>query len=82
MRHSLIAMLISALPLTGCMWPPATLDLSLDKPTTRDKYVVAIHPQAADIVINRLHDGRFSYIGALPKRPMIRSRNQDTGKCI
>jgi hypothetical protein len=55
MRYSTIAMLISALPLAGCMRPPATLDLSLDKPTTQDKYIVAIHPQAADIVINRLH---------------------------
>jgi hypothetical protein len=37
------------------MKPPATLDLSLNKPTEGQKYVVAIQPQAPMIALNKLH---------------------------
>jgi len=46
---------IATLALAGCMKPPATLDLSLNKPTDGQKYIVAIQPQNPAIAINRLH---------------------------
>lgn len=54
MRHFFIA-LLGVLPLAGCMRPPATLDLSLNKPTTEHKYIVALQPQSEFIAINQLH---------------------------
>jgi hypothetical protein len=55
MRKALAIALLGSLPLVGCMTPPTTLDLSLDKLTEAQKYVVAIQPQASMITINRLH---------------------------
>jgi hypothetical protein len=55
MRKALAIALLASLPLAGCMKPPATLDLSLNKPTEGQKYVVAIQPQAPMIALNKLH---------------------------
>lgn len=55
MRNKIILALFGVGCLAGCMSPPAALDLSLNKPTTLQRYVVAIHPQAASIAINQLH---------------------------
>jgi hypothetical protein len=55
MRKAIAIVLLGSLPLAGCMKPPATLDLSLNKATVEQKYVVAIQPQTQVISINRLH---------------------------
>lgn|SRR5512139_1135385 len=55
MRHSIAFTLLGVLPLAGCMKPPATLDLSLTRPTDQHRYVVAIQPRDEVIAINRLH---------------------------
>jgi YtkA-like len=55
MRKSLSIVAIANLALAGCMTPPASLDLSLNKPSEAQKYVVAIQPQSPVITLNRLH---------------------------
>lgn len=55
MSPRITLLVLGSLALAGCMKPPATLDLSLTRPTAQQKYVVAIHPQAESIAINRLH---------------------------
>ncbi|MEO8307829.1 MAG: FixH family protein [Pseudomonadota bacterium] len=55
MSNRLAALLLLGLPLAGCMTAPASLDLSLSKPTVHQKYVVDMHPQTEVIAINRLH---------------------------
>lgn len=55
MRTGIALVLITVLPLAGCMKPPTTLDLSLNKPTDQQKYVVAIEPRTQIIAINQLH---------------------------
>jgi hypothetical protein len=55
MFHKCAIALLAGLPLAGCMTPPASLDLSLTRPTVEQKYIVAMHPQTPVIAINRLH---------------------------
>lgn len=55
MRNGSAIALLGALVLAGCMTPPATLDLSLTRPTLEQKYVVAIQPRTPTIAINQLH---------------------------
>lgn len=55
MRSSPAIALLASLALAGCMKPPASLDLSLNKSTEGQKYIVAIHPRVEAIAINRLH---------------------------
>lgn len=41
--------------LAACISPPSGLNLSLDRPTTHDKYHVAIHSLAEPVAINKIH---------------------------
>jgi hypothetical protein len=45
---------VLAIQLSGCM-TPSKLDLSLNRPTLQKRYVVAMHPLAEPIAINRMH---------------------------
>ena len=51
----LIPSLIVLAFLAACMSPPSGLNLSLERPTTHDKYHVAIKSLADPIAINKMH---------------------------
>lgn len=55
MGKPVVIAVMAGLALAGCIKPPATLDLSLNKPTEEQKFIVAIQPQDPSIAINRLH---------------------------
>ncbi|RJG04468.1 Auxin-binding protein [Noviherbaspirillum sedimenti] len=40
---------------SGCMSTPADLNLSLNRPTAQNKYVVKVHALADPIAINKMH---------------------------
>ena len=52
--HFALPLLALAL-LSGCMSTPANLNLSLNRPTAQNKYVVKVHALADPIVINKMH---------------------------
>ncbi|HJV63265.1 MAG TPA: FixH family protein [Albitalea sp.] len=60
----LLAVLALAGPaLAACMPqsnPPATLDLSLSRPTLSGKYVVELQPPAGPLPVNRIHTWRIA----------------------
>lgn len=50
--------LLTALALTGCMTPPADLNVALKRPTEQGKYVVTLQPPATAPAINQIHSWR------------------------
>lgn len=46
---------LSALTLSGCVTPPAQLDLSLSRATEQGRYVVTLQPPAVPPVIDQIH---------------------------
>ncbi|NEX62385.1 FixH family protein [Noviherbaspirillum galbum] len=53
--HATIASLAVSAALIGCMTPPQDLNLATERPTDKGKYVAAIKPVSAPIVINKMH---------------------------
>jgi hypothetical protein len=51
----LSAVFAGFLSLTACVSPPSGLNLALDRPTTAEKYRVALHPPAGPIPLNKIH---------------------------
>lgn len=47
--------LLAFISLAGCMSAPSGLNLSLDRPTVQDKYLVEVHSLADPIRINAMH---------------------------
>jgi hypothetical protein len=56
LRKLILALSILTLAaLSGCMSPPKALNLSLDRATAQEKYLVAVHSLADPIAINKMH---------------------------
>ena len=54
-RHLVPLCLSTTLLLAGCMTQPKDLDLALTRPTTHERFVVALRPLVQPVPVNRLH---------------------------